>query len=152
MPPSYVFGSFRFEPAQRTLAGARGTADLTDRQSDVLACLIGRRGEIVPKDDLIDAAWGGIAVGDNSVEQVISDLRRLLGDTTRRPTFIQTVARRGYRFRAEVTESRVERTPESAIEALLEPYRDWVQGRAELETLERDAVERARDTFGRAVV
>lgn len=151
MPPSYAFASFRFEPARRALTGAHGTTDLTDRQSDVLACLIGRRGEIVSKDDLIGAAWGEIAVGDNSVEQVISDLRRLLGDTTQRPTFIQTVARRGYRFRAEVTETRVERTPETAIEALLEPYRDWVQGRAALETLERDAVERAREAFGRAV-
>ena len=152
MPRLYAFASFRFDPERRTLTGTGGATDLTDRQSDVLACLIDRHGEVVSKDDLIGAAWGGIAVGDNSLEQVISDLRRLLGDTTQSPTFIQTVARRGYRFRAEVTETRVERTSESAIEALLEPYRDWVQGRAALETLERDAVERARETFGRAVV
>jgi DNA-binding winged helix-turn-helix (wHTH) protein len=147
----YSFASFRFDPERRTLTGTGGATDLTDRQSDVLACLIDRHGEVVSKDDLIGAAWGGIAVGDNSLEQIISDLRRLLGDTTQSPTFIQTVARRGYRFRADVTETRVERTPDAAIEALLEPYRDWVQGRAALETLERDAVERAREAFGRAV-
>jgi DNA-binding winged helix-turn-helix (wHTH) protein len=151
VPPVYAFGSFRFDPAQRALTGAHGTTNLTDRQSDVLACLIARRGEVVSKDELIETAWGGIAVTDNSLERVISDLRRLLGDTTQSPTFIQTVARRGYRFRAEVTDTRAARAPDTAIEALLEPYRAWVQGRTALETLERDAVEGARAAFARAV-
>jgi tetratricopeptide (TPR) repeat protein len=59
---------------------------------------------------------------------------------------IDTVPRRGYRFTADVAREE-SRTSDAELEALLEPYRAWVEGRAALETLERDAVLRAEQAF-----
>ena len=41
--------------------------------------LVARAGQIISKDDLLEAGWKDVAVGDNSIEQAISSLRRLLG-------------------------------------------------------------------------
>jgi tetratricopeptide (TPR) repeat protein len=64
--------------------------------------------------------------------------------------YIETLARRGYRFAAPVRESQA-RTSDDRLHVLLAPYRAFVDGRAALETLERAAVERARVVFAEAV-
>jgi DNA-binding winged helix-turn-helix (wHTH) protein len=51
---------------------------LSDRQADALLILVEHAGHIVSKDDLTLAGWKDVAVGDNSLEQVISSLRRQL--------------------------------------------------------------------------
>src|SRR5262245_683695 len=66
------------------------------------------------------------------------------------PEYIETHARRGYRFAAEVTRSDVRET-DDALEALLAPHRMWIEGRAALETLERNQIVHARDVFERVV-
>jgi DNA-binding winged helix-turn-helix (wHTH) protein/tetratricopeptide (TPR) repeat protein len=147
----YSFGPFRLDTGACRLIRDDTTFDLTDRQLRVLMRLIERPGEVVSKDDLIAAAWGAIAVTDNSVEQVISDLRHVLGDKPKRPAYIQTVARRGYRFREQVTTSRHGSPKADAIESQLAPWRDLLEGRAALETLDRDAVVRASVVFEQAV-
>src|SRR5262249_49879091 len=97
------------------------------------------------KDQLIQVGWGDVAVTDNSLEQIISSLRRVLDDRGGRQ-YIETQARRGYRFIGDVT--RVERREtDAAIDALLAPHRAWMEGRAALETLERSHIERARRVF-----
>src|SRR6185369_6076651 len=60
--------------------------------------------------------------------------------------YIETHARRGYRFAAAVT--RVDRREtDEALDALLAPHRAWIEGRAALETLERDQIVHARSVF-----
>src|SRR5262245_2980858 len=66
------------------------------------------------------------------------------------PEYIETHARRGYRFAADVTRSETRET-DDALEALLAPHRMWIEGRAALETLERDQIVHARDVFDRVV-
>ena len=58
---------------------------------------------MLSKDALIAAAWRDVAVGDNSLEQAISSLRRALGAQDDGTPYIETLARRGYRFGAAVT-------------------------------------------------
>jgi DNA-binding winged helix-turn-helix (wHTH) protein len=72
----------------------------------VLVRLLQKRGQLVPKDDLIRAAWGDTAVTDNSLSRSIAHLRRVLDDDIREPRFIETVSTAGYRFvcRVEVVE------------------------------------------------
>ena len=141
----FVFGSFELDPARRRLVASGEPVAISDRQIDVLLLLVARAGQIISKDDLLQAGWKDVAVGDNSLEQVISSLRRMLG-----PRHIETVARRGYRFGAEV-ERRAARETDAALEALLAPHRSFIEGRAALETLERGQVAHARDVFERAV-
>ena len=57
---------------------------------------------LVTKDELFAAIWPDVIVTENALTQAISDLRQALGDEPASPTYIQTVARRGYRFIAPV--------------------------------------------------
>jgi len=64
-----------------------------------LLCTLARRpNELLSKDELLDAIWGHRFVSDSVLKSTISDLRMLLGDDVKQPRFIETVARRGYRF------------------------------------------------------
>ena len=107
--------------------------------------LVARAGQIVPKDELLQAGWKDLAVGDNSLEQVISTLRKLLG-----PGHIETLTRRGYRFVADV-ERRASRESDAVLDSLLEPHRAFLEGRAALETFEAGKVAQARAVFERAL-
>jgi DNA-binding winged helix-turn-helix (wHTH) protein/Flp pilus assembly protein TadD len=141
-----TFGEFTLDTRRKRLTRGTQSVELSEHQFDVLAHLVAHAGEIVSKDALIEAAWREVAVTDNSLEQAISVLRRALGDNSRKPEMIQTVPRRGYRFAAEVVREEA-RTTDSELDALLQPYRAWVEGRAALETLEREAVLRAEQAF-----
>jgi DNA-binding winged helix-turn-helix (wHTH) protein/cytochrome c-type biogenesis protein CcmH/NrfG len=148
----YTFGGFTLDPTKRVLTRGDTPIPVTEHQLDVLIHLVMHPGEIVTKDALIDAAWRGVAVTDNSLEQAISTLRKTLGDGGAKSTLIETVPRRGYRFRGDVTMARADaRASDAELAALLDPYREWIEGRVALETLERDAVLRARQAFDAAV-
>jgi DNA-binding winged helix-turn-helix (wHTH) protein/tetratricopeptide (TPR) repeat protein len=69
---------------------------------DLLFLLVSRPGTLVTKDDILQALWPDVAVTDNAITQVVSDLRQALGDKTATPEYVQTVPRRGYRFVAPV--------------------------------------------------
>jgi DNA-binding winged helix-turn-helix (wHTH) protein len=140
-----AFGAFELDPIRRRLTSSGETVPLPDRHFDVLLHLLAHAGQIVAKDDLLQAAWKDVAVGDNSLEQAISGLRRLLG-----PRHIETVPRRGYRFGAAV-ERRAARESDLTLDALLAPHRAFVEGRAALESFDTDQVTRARAVFEGAV-
>src|SRR5436190_22862705 len=68
--------------------------DLRPKTFEVLRYLAANAGHLVSKDNLYDAAWPGVIVGDDSLSVCIHELRQLLGDTDRR--LIKTIPRRGY--------------------------------------------------------
>lgn len=137
----YAFGPFELDSSRRRLLRDGDPLGVSDRHLDVLTRLVAEPGAVISKDALINAAWQDVAVTDNSLEQVISALRRVLGEP-----WIETVPRRGYRFTADVSR-RVARDSDESIEARLAPHRAWLDGRAALETLGRTQAAQARDTF-----
>ena len=145
----YGFGSFQLDPTSRTLTRVGETVALTARQFDLLLLLVARAGQVLSKDALINAAWAGVAVTDNSVEQAVSALRRIL-NSHETGTYIETQARRGYRFAVDVQRTD-RREPDEALDALLAPHRAWIEGRAALETLERSQILHAREVFERVL-
>lgn len=64
----------------------------------VLWILLTRAGEVVTKDELLAAVWPSVVVTDGVLASCLRDLRQALGDDTRRPTYIATAHRIGYRF------------------------------------------------------
>jgi DNA-binding winged helix-turn-helix (wHTH) protein len=142
----YSFGPFQLDEGTRRLMKDGEPVAISDRQVEILLLLLSRAGHIIPKDTLIEAAWKDVAVGDNSLEQAVSALRRLLGPPPNDTPYIETLARRGYRFGAAVTRT-APRHSDEALESLLAPHRAFVEGRAALETLERDAIARGRTVF-----
>jgi transcriptional activator of cad operon len=69
----------------------------------LLLCLAEHAGEVVSIDRLLDRAWSGVVVSQDSVYQAVASLRRVLGDDPRQPTYIETVPRLGYRMVANVS-------------------------------------------------
>jgi DNA-binding winged helix-turn-helix (wHTH) protein/alpha-beta hydrolase superfamily lysophospholipase len=70
---------------------------------DVLTYLVSHRDRVVPKEELMDAVWGGRFVTEAAVTSRIKQARRALGDDGRGQRLIRTVHGRGYRFVADVT-------------------------------------------------
>ena len=142
----YSFGPFQLDARSKQLTRDGERMAISDRHVTVLEHLLTSAGSVVSKDALIAAAWEGVAVTDNSLEQVMSALRRMIGDAPDGRPFLETVPRRGYRFAGEVSRV-VRRESDQALEALLAPHRAWIEGRAALETLDRDQIVPAREAF-----
>ena len=71
----------------------------------LLLLLVERSGQIVTRDQIVERIWGrGASLDtDNSINGAIRKIRQVLKDDPERPRFVQTIAKRGYRFLAPVT-------------------------------------------------
>ncbi len=99
---SYRFGPFTLDTASFRLLRDGEPVALSPKIIDLLLYLVSRQSVLVGKDELFGALWPDVAVTDNALTQAVSELRQALGDDPSNPTYIQTVARRGYRFIASV--------------------------------------------------
>jgi DNA-binding winged helix-turn-helix (wHTH) protein len=99
---TYRFGPFRADRIGYRVFEADRALDLTPKLLDLLFYLLERPATLVTKEELLDQVWPGANVTDNALAQAISDLRDALNDSPSAPTYIRTVARRGYRFVAPV--------------------------------------------------
>lgn len=97
--PIYAFGSFRLDPADKALYRDGVPVALTPKAFDTLAVLVECHPRLVAKDDLLARVWPGTFVEDNNLAQHVSLLRRVLADGAGDAPVIETVPRRGYRFR-----------------------------------------------------
>lgn len=89
------------------MAGQIARADevvrLDARTMRLLLELARRPGEVVSIQELLERVWAGVTVTPDSVYQAVASLRRILGDDPRRPRYIATAPRLGYRLVAEVS-------------------------------------------------
>ena len=141
----YGFGGFTFDTRTRSLSHHGRPIDLTDREAALVAQLVTRAGRVIPKEELIPAIWGDVAVTDNSLEQLLSSVRRLLRNIED-AHYVETLPRRGYRFAAEVRPLPI-LTSDDEVMALIAPHRAWLEGRAALETFDAGQVAGARAAF-----
>ena len=82
-----------------------GTEQYLRQQSfQVLLYILERRQRLISKEELIENFWQETAVTDNALVQCIGEIRRALGDDHRKPRFIKTIPKVGYRFIAPVVE------------------------------------------------
>jgi DNA-binding winged helix-turn-helix (wHTH) protein/TolB-like protein/tetratricopeptide (TPR) repeat protein len=100
----YAFGNFVLERSQKRVLRSDGSElNLTPRLFSALLLFVENADALLHKDTLMLALWPGLVVEENNLSQTISSLRRALGDETPGSRYIQTVARRGFRFIACVT-------------------------------------------------
>jgi Tol biopolymer transport system component/DNA-binding winged helix-turn-helix (wHTH) protein len=102
----------------------------------VLCVLVQRPGEVVSREELQELLWGKHAAGDfeQSLGTAINKVREALGDSAENPRFVETLARRGYRFiapvsvfhpaRVELSAARIPETVELSADYSLEGHRD----------------------------
>ncbi len=100
---TYKFGPYTLDPAAYRLLRDAEVIQLSPKIIDLLLYLVARQPALVSKEDLFKALWPDVAVTDNALTQAVSELRQALGDDSSKPVYVQTVARRGYRFIAPVT-------------------------------------------------
>jgi len=99
---AYEFGPYRLDLNKRVLMRVGETISLAPKALEILIVLVLRAGELVEKDELLRAVWPDTFVEESNLSQNIFTLRRVLGDERVGPRYIETVARRGYRFIARV--------------------------------------------------
>jgi TolB-like protein len=98
----YEFEDCRLDAGRLLLSRAGEHVPLTPKVFDTLLLLIKSKGEIVTKEELLRAIWPDTVVEENNLNQHISTLRRVLGESRGENRFIVTVAGRGYRFIPDV--------------------------------------------------
>jgi TolB-like protein/DNA-binding winged helix-turn-helix (wHTH) protein len=96
-------GDWWINPTSSQISRDGETARVEVRTMRLLLCLAGHAGEVVSIDDLLNQVWSEVIVSPDSVYQAVTSLRRLLGDDPKRPTYIETVPRLGYRMVATVS-------------------------------------------------
>ncbi|HLE61800.1 MAG TPA: winged helix-turn-helix domain-containing protein [Pyrinomonadaceae bacterium] len=111
--PSYEFGRFNLNAADRCLLREHEPVPLTPKAFDILLTLVENAGQIVEKDDLMKRVWPNTFVEEGNLTQNVSLLRKALSESASGPQFIETVPRRGYRFVATVFTSESARTNDS---------------------------------------
>ncbi|GIL05406.1 MAG: adenylate/guanylate cyclase domain-containing protein [Betaproteobacteria bacterium] len=97
-PVRVRFGEFELDEANARLLRAGQPMALAPTPFALLCALARQPTALLTKHALLDQVWGHQFVSDSVLKTAISDLRMVLGDDPRRPRYIETVARRGYRF------------------------------------------------------
>ena len=121
----YLFERFRLDDAEFRLERDGETIALEPKALRLLVYLVEHAGQLVRKQDLLNAVWGETAVGENVLTRGITMVRKALEDSSREPRFVETVPTVGYRFLAEVVTGtvspvgRVEDRPAEAREVAL---------------------------------
>ena len=84
------FGAFRCDTESRALFRGEEEVPLSPRVLAVLESLLKRPGKVVTKDAVLESAWEGAFVGEDSLSQAVSQIRSALDDDAQRPRYIQT--------------------------------------------------------------
>ena len=105
---TFRFGPFELDVDTRELRKRGIRVQLQEQPFRILQTLLEKPGEIVVREDLVSRLWPECTFVDfdRSLNAAIGRLRQALGDSAETPRFIETVARRGYRFIAVVSSSR----------------------------------------------
>src|SRR5689334_175612 len=104
----YEFGSFRLDATQRLLLREGVAVPLTLKAFDLLLTLVESDGRVLTKDELMKRIWPDSFVEEANLSHHIHKLREALGEREQGDRYIETLARRGYRFVANVTDVRDE--------------------------------------------
>ncbi len=103
-PTAYEFGPFRLEPGEHRLRAGDTLLPLTPRASELLLHLVRNGGQLQLKDALLQQIWAQSFVEESNLTQTVYVLRKTLASVDPRSEYIETVPRKGYRFRAAVRE------------------------------------------------
>src|SRR5215831_7526672 len=99
-----VFGPFRLDTVNHCLWRGNSRVSLTPKAFDVLRYLVEHADRLVTQDELLEALWPETYVNPEGIRKYILEIRKVLGDRSEEPAFIETYPKRGYQFVAPVTD------------------------------------------------
>jgi anti-anti-sigma factor len=105
-PRLFHFGPFEANPETGELRKSGRKLRLQEKPFQVLVALLEQKGNLVTRKMLHERLWQGDTFVDfeNGLNTAISKLREVLGDSAKDHRYIETLARRGYRFTSPVEE------------------------------------------------
>jgi DNA-binding winged helix-turn-helix (wHTH) protein len=92
------FGPFRLDPHTESVWRNADEIRLRPKTFAVLRYLADHPRRLVTKEELLEAVWPEVVVGDAALTVCIGEIRKVLGDDAQTPRFVETIHRRGYRF------------------------------------------------------
>lgn len=98
----WSFANCLFDEANWVLTVAGRRVAIERKPLEMLRVLLQRKGELVTKEELLDAVWPDVEVVEASLPTAVRKLRRALGDDRRKRPIIQTAPRLGYRLAVPV--------------------------------------------------
>lgn len=100
--PDLQLGPMLVSPSRRLVEGPGGHAHLEPLIMQVFLLLLDAGGKVVTRNELFDQCWGGVIVGDDSLNRAIAKVRRTGAQVA--PGFfeIETIPRTGYRLTGEI--------------------------------------------------
>ncbi|XQW85307.1 winged helix-turn-helix domain-containing protein [Thalassotalea piscium] len=98
------FGEYILDVEHARLLDASGNSEILiePKLFELLLLFVERPNIIISRQDILDYLWAGSLVTDNAINKLIGNLRKLLGDDAKKPSYIQTVPKRGYRLVCDV--------------------------------------------------
>jgi adenylate cyclase len=107
MTREFRVGEWLVEPDLNTITREARKISVEPKVIEVLVYLADHPGEVLSKREIIHSVWPDTYVSEEVLRYSISELRKAFGDDAKNPAVIQTIARRGYRLIAEVTNKSV---------------------------------------------
>ncbi len=98
---SYQFGPFELDVDAHLLTRSEEPVPLKPKVFLLLRHLVENPGRLISREELMDRLWPHQAIPDSNLTQSIYELRQALGDKRGPGQYVETVARRGFRFRIE---------------------------------------------------
>ena len=122
------FGLFEADLKAGELRRNGSKVRLQEQPFQVLTVLLEHSGEVVTRDELRNRLWASdtFVDFDHSLNTAVRRLRDALGDSAESPRYVETVARRGYRFLAPVTGNGMEPSPLRMVDAPRPSSRSWL--------------------------
>ena len=99
--PDFVIGPMRVSPVRRLLEGPGASATVEPIVMKVLLVLLDARGKVVTREALFESAWGGVFVGDDSLNRAIAQVRKAAAEVAPGTFQMETIPRTGYRLIGE---------------------------------------------------
>jgi len=95
-PSGYRFPGYTLDLVRGCLRDGGREIKLRPQTFKVLTYFVSNAGRLLPKDELIEAVWAGLAVTDDSLVQCVKEIRRAIDDSAQ--VLIKTIPGRGYLF------------------------------------------------------
>ncbi|MBV8072953.1 MAG: winged helix-turn-helix domain-containing protein [Acidobacteriaceae bacterium] len=161
------FDKFEIDFEEREVRKSGIRLHLQRQPFRILELLLEKRGSLVTREELAQHLWPGLHVCfDRSLNTAMNALRQILGDSVRKPRFIETRAGLGYRFiapvevigpaagavaSAEESPARSGREHLKKYAANFDAYQDYLKGRYFLSRMHADSVLKAIAHFEAAI-
>jgi DNA-binding winged helix-turn-helix (wHTH) protein len=98
MIKAFALGDWTFDTTSRRLLRGSDERRLSPKAAHVLSALADSPGQVWSRDALMEKVWPNVTVSEEVLTHAIAEIRRALSDSARKPRFLETVHKSGYRL------------------------------------------------------